>query len=81
MALRIDNPEADHLAQELAKRTGESVTQAVIIALRERLERATQQPSITEKLVRIGQECSALPVLDGRTPDELLGYDEHGLPA
>lgn len=81
MALRIDNPEADHLAQELAKRTGESVTQAVIIALRERLERATQQPSITEKLVRIGQECAALPVLDERTPDEILGYDEHGLPA
>lgn len=83
MALRIDNPEADSLARELANRTGESITQAVLVALRERLEREThrRQPSLTEELLRIGRECAALPVLDERTPDELLGYDEDGLPA
>jgi antitoxin VapB len=82
MALRIDNPQAENLAKELANRTGESVAQAVITALRERLERETrrQQPSLAEDLVRIGQECAALPVLDERTPDEILGYDENGLP-
>lgn len=82
MALRIDNPQAESLARELANRTGESVAQAVIIALRERLERETrrQQPSLAEELVRIGQECAALPVVDERTPDEILGYDEDGLP-
>jgi len=83
MALRIENPEADHLAKELAKYTGESVAQAVIVALRERLEREKRrgQPSLAEELVRIGKECAALPVLDNRTADEILGYDENGLPA
>ncbi len=83
MALRIESPEADHLAKELAKYTGESVAQAVIVALRERLEREKRrgQPSLAEELVRIGKECAALPVLDNRTPDEILGYDENGLPA
>jgi antitoxin VapB len=82
MALRINNPQADSLARELAKTTGESMTQAVIPALRERLEREQQrqQPSLAEELVRIGKECAALPVLDGRTADEILGYDEDGLP-
>lgn len=82
MALRIDNPQAENLAKELANRTGESVAQAVITALRERLERETrgQQPSLAEELVRIGQECAALPVLDGRMPEGIFGYDENGLP-
>lgn len=53
MALRIDNPQAESLARELANRTGESVAQAMIIALHERLERETrrQQPSLAEELV------------------------------
>jgi antitoxin VapB len=81
MALRIENSEADNLAKELARYTGESVTQAVIVALRERLEREKRrgQPSLAEELMRIGKECAALPVLDPRTPDEILGYDENGL--
>ena len=75
--------EADHLAIELSRYTGESVTQAVIVALCERLEREKRrgQPSLAEELVRIGKECAALPVLDNRTADEILGYDENGLPA
>jgi antitoxin VapB len=83
MALRIDSPEADQLAKELTRYTGETVTQAVITALRERLdrERRRQQSSLAEELVRLGKECAALPVLDGRMPDEILGYDESGLPA
>lgn len=82
MALRVNNPEADSLAKELAGYTGETVAQAVITALRERLEREKRrnQPSLAERLVQIGRECAALPVLDGRTPDEILGYDEDGLP-
>lgn len=78
MALHIEDPEADFLANELARYTGESVAQAVIVALRERLEREKRrgQPSLAEELVRIGKECAALPVLDGRAPDEILGYDD-----
>lgn len=83
MALRVNNPEADSLAKELAGYTGETVAQAVITALRERLEREKRrhQPSLAEKLVQIGRECAALPVLDGRTPEEILSYDDDGLPA
>lgn len=83
MALRVNSPEADSLAQELASYTGETLAQAVITALRERLEREKQrnQRSLAERLVEIGRECAALPVLDERTPDEILGYDKSGLPA
>lgn len=75
--------EANDLANELTRYTGESVAQAVIVALRERLEREKRrhQPSLAEELVRISKECAALPVLDGRAADEILGYDERGLPA
>jgi len=82
MALRIDNPEADTLARELASRTGESITQAIIIALRKRLERERHRDTrqLAEELVCIGAECAALPVLDNRTPEEILGYGTDGLP-
>lgn len=83
MALSIKNPEADRLARELAARTGEGLTEAVIVALEERLRRVrgkTTAPSIREELARIRERCTALPVLDERSPDEIIGYDENGLP-
>lgn len=86
MALTLDHPEVDELAQELSHYTGESVTEAVITALRERLAREKEKSSQTgaslkEELMRIGQECAALPVLDQRTPEEILGYNQDGVPA
>lgn len=83
MALSIKNPEADRLARELTDLTGESLTEAVIISLRERLERKRAQKDnrpMAERLMEIGRRCASLPVLDGRTPDEIIGYDENGLP-
>jgi antitoxin VapB len=83
MALSIKSPEADRLARELAKRTGETLTDAVVIALRERLARHSgrvQAVPLREELSAIRRRCAALPVLDDRTPDEILGYDEAGLP-
>lgn len=83
MALHIANIEADQLARQLAERTGESLTDAVIRALRERLERhqeRPQPPSLAAELLAIGQRCASHPVLDGRPAEVLLGYDEHGLP-
>ncbi|HRJ42920.1 MAG: type II toxin-antitoxin system VapB family antitoxin [Caldilineaceae bacterium] len=74
----------DELAQELATYTGESVGDAVTIAVRERLRRVQTQrkiaPKLHETLLRIGRECAALPVLDNRIPDEIIGYDERGVP-
>lgn len=82
MVLSIKNDEADRLARELAAETGESMTQAVVTALRERLDRERRRRggSIAEKLERLAEEFQALPVLDDRSADDIIGYDEHGLP-
>lgn len=84
MALSIKDPEADRLARLLAERTGETMTQAVIGALRERLARAeSKQQSIeglVEDVMEIGRHCAALPLLDARHPDDIIGYDQNGLP-
>jgi antitoxin VapB len=83
MALSIKHPEADKLARELAARTGESLTEAVLNALRERLQRTRRRsrgPRLSEQLRQIGERCAALPVLDDRSADGILGYDQHGLP-
>ena len=84
MPLSIKDPKADKLARELAQRTGESITQAVITALRERLVREQRKDeaidSLVDEVMDIGRHCAALPLLDARPPDEIIGYDEHGLP-
>lgn len=83
MPLSIKNPEADDLARELARATGESITDAVIGALRERLARirgARGPISLSDELRVIRERCSSYPVLDDRSPDEILGYGETGVP-
>lgn len=83
MALNIRNPEAERLAADLARRTGESKTDAVITALKERLARVRRQRlkrSLRDDLQEIVSQFDRLPLLDRRTPDEIIGYDEGGLP-
>jgi len=83
MALSIKHPEADRLARELAAKTGESLTEAVVNALRERLDRhvGRKRPlRLRDELRAIRERCAKLPVVDNRTPDQIIGYDEHGLP-
>ena len=83
MALSIKHDEADRLARKLSRLTGESLTEAVVVALRERLERrqarGTARP-VHEELMEVGRRCASRSVLDARTADEILGYDEHGVP-
>lgn len=84
MALSIKNPETERLARELARVTGESLTEAVTEALRDRLVRETgrrDDRTLREDLRRIQEEFRRLPVFDDRTPDEIIGYDEYGLPS
>ena len=83
MALSIKNPEVERLARELADKTGESITDAVMVALRERLVRQEdrRRDLRVERLLEIGRKGALLPKLDDRTADEILGYDEHGLPS
>jgi antitoxin VapB len=83
VALSIKNDEADRRARELAGITGESLTEAVVQALRERLQRKRARETATplaERLLRIGRACAGHDLLDERAPDEVLGYDENGLP-
>ena len=83
MALSIKNPEVERLARELAAKTDESMTDAVLIALRERLARQGSdhdRDRFVERLRRIGDDVRGYLVVDQRSDDEILGYDEHGLP-
>lgn len=84
MTLKIKDPEADNLARELAGTTGETISRAVINALRERLirekARQIQAESLADRLWYIGQECASLPILDNRTPEEIVGYNANGAP-
>ncbi len=70
-ALSIKGEEADQLARELAAETGETLTEAVVIALRERLDRehARHGASMRTRLARLAADVAALPVADGRTPE------------
>jgi len=82
MHLNIKNDEAHRLATELADLTGESLTSAVTLALRERLarERRRRRPDrIAARLMKIGSQYAALADT-GPDPDEILGYDGDGLP-
>ena len=80
MTLSVKNEEADRLARQLAETTGESITEAVLVALRERLEREKTQRGIRQRLTRLAEELAVYPVLDGRGANEILGYDDSGLP-
>lgn len=72
--LNIQNPKTRRLALELARMTGESVTEAVTAALRERLERTAcgKKDGVAERLMEIAEKFSRLPVLDDRDADDLL---------
>lgn len=80
--LKIDDPEAFHLASKLAARTGKSVAEAVIEALRTELERTAAQdplkPVDIKAVMEILEKYDKLPVYDNRTADEIIGYNEHG---
>lgn len=81
MALTIKNPHARQLANEVAKETGETITQAVIHALEERLERLRRRKTAADTLaviLEISRRCSALPDLDSRSPEDILSYDQTG---
>ncbi len=80
MVLSIKDPEANALARRLAQETGESLTAVVAQALRERLERVHAQRGRRAAAERVLKAAWSLPRLDARTPEEIIGYDEHGLP-
>ncbi len=83
MALNIRNPEAEQLAEAVARLSGETKTEAVTRALRDRLDRLRRDRTsrrLADELDEIAVRCASLPVRDARPAEEILGYDEHGLP-
>ena len=85
MSLNIKNPEAHALATRLAQKTGETLTEAVVRSLRERLERLEQtggfDEALYQKLKAIAADCRKHmkePYLSMEHGDLL--YDERGLP-
>ena len=83
MAISIRNPRVEALAKDVARRTGENMTQAIERALEQRLVqlRTQREKQATIRRVRqIVERFNRRPTLDSRSPDEILGYDEHGLP-
>lgn len=81
--INIKDPEADRLVRQLAETTGETITGAITTAARERLLRVTGRQAgraLADELDEIALRCAHLPLLDTRSEDEILDYDENGLP-
>ncbi|MGH9412121.1 MAG: type II toxin-antitoxin system VapB family antitoxin [Terriglobales bacterium] len=84
-ALNIKDEEVRALAKKLANATHQSMTEAVRTALQEKLERERAQDEkrrqrILRRVRELQREIAALPVLDPRSPDDIIGYDEYGVP-
>ena len=83
MALSIKNDETERLARQVARETGESLTEAIQKALQERWERLKvrrRSQVLAGQVEDLLRRVDALPDLDSRPEDEILGYDEHGAP-
>jgi antitoxin VapB len=83
MPLNINDHATEKFVRELASAAGESITTAVRRAAEERLQRVRRRQaarSLAAEILEIGRRCATLPGFDARTADEILGYDEHGLP-
>ncbi len=86
MGMSIKNAEVERLARTLAKARKISLTEAIRQALARELEReiggGTRKwdEAKYQRLKKIVQEAASLPVIDDRSEDEILGYDEFGIP-
>lgn len=84
MALSLKDPETDSLARQVASLTGETLTEAVRTSLAERLRRERlkrgKRPDLKAELDALAARVATLPVLDDRTAEAIIGYDENGLP-
>jgi antitoxin VapB len=85
MALSLKDPETDSLARQVASLTGETLTEAVRTSLSERLKRERlkrgRPANLADELEAIARRNDHLPILDHRSADEIIGYDENGLPS
>jgi len=83
MGMSIKNPATERLARQVAKETGESLTEAIQKSLEERwlrLQAKRRNRALTTRIEDLLRRVDALRTLDSRPEDEILGYDERGLP-
>ncbi|MSP92359.1 MAG: hypothetical protein EXR79_11240 [Myxococcales bacterium] len=83
MALSIKSDAADRMARELRALTGETLTEAVVVSLSERLARKRAEQDrrpMADRLDDIAKRFHRHARGDGRTLDEIVGYDDSGLP-
>jgi antitoxin VapB len=81
MALSIRNKEVEALARRLAHETGESLTEAILHSLQDRLSRlrsARNEQDLVAQIMDVAARCGSLPDIDTRTADEILGYRQDG---
>lgn len=84
MAINIKDLETEKLIREVAELTGEGITETVRIALEDKKKSLAREEAIEadiEAIRKIAEHCSSLPIIDNRSPDEILGYDEFGVPS
>jgi len=85
MALNIKNAETEKLVRELARRRGQGITQALTDVVRREVERERRKPrresyeEFSRKIDEIVERYNKLPLLDDRSPDEIIGYNDEGL--
>ena len=82
MALSLKNSELEKLVRRRAKRRGETLTEAILSALEESERNAAQAAKkvSAEEILRLAEVVRTLPVLSTRSEEEILGYDERGIP-
>ena len=83
MPLSIRNPKAEQLARDVAAESEESLTQAIIHALEDRLQRIRGRRTATDlvaEIMAVSRRCQELPDQDPRPADQILGYGEDGIP-
>jgi antitoxin VapB len=80
MALSVRSPAVEYLARQLAEQTGSTMTDTIQKALEDMKQSLDASAgTIKERLTTIVTHCAALPDLDSRTVDEILGYNENGV--
>jgi antitoxin VapB len=82
MPLSIRNPRAEKLAKEVASMSGENITQTIIHALENQLERlrgSRKYPDTVREIMNISRRCSSIPDKDTRSQNEILGYNKIGI--
>lgn len=83
MALSIKNSDVDQMARELSELTGESLTEVIHNALKERLEREkgrSKSKTLEEDIKRIQKRIAKIQRLDDRSDEEIIGYNQEGYP-